>query len=161
MLEPWKDFYVAVAGAASAMAGLVFVALSINLTRILTVPGLPTRGAEAIILPSAALLASLIGLIPNQSEQTFGLELGAVGLIAWGVPVAFQIAAARAKYYQTRGRLLVRVVLHQVATVPLLLGSALMLNSAAEGLYWLAAGIVLALVVGLQNAWVLLVEIMR
>lgn len=161
MLEPWKDFYAAVVSAASAMAGLVFVALSINLTRILAVPGLPTRGAETIIVLSAALIAGLIGLVPNQSEQTFGLELAAVGLVAWGLPLTFQIAAARAKHYQRRGQLLIRVVLHQVATVPLLVASALMLNSAAEGLDWLAAGIILALIVGLQNAWILLVEIMR
>jgi hypothetical protein len=82
-------------------------------------------------------------------------------LLAWGLPVAFQIVAARAKYYQTRAQFSLRVFLHQVATVPFLVASGLMLNSAAEGLYWLAAGVVLALVVALQNAWVLLIEIMR
>lgn len=161
MLEPWKDFFAAVAGASSAMAGLVFVALSLNLTRILSVPGLPARGAETIIVLSAALIAALIGLVPGQSEHAFGLELAAVGLVAWGLPVAFHLVAARAKYYQTRAQFALRVVLHQVATVPFLVASALMLNSAAEGLYWLAAGVVLAVVVALQNAWVLLVEIMR
>lgn len=160
-LESWKDFYAAAAGATSALAGLVFVALSINLARILAVPGLPARAGETIILLSAALLATLIGLIPDQSAQTMGMELGIVGLIAWRVPVAFQIEAGRAKYYQTRGQFLMRLVLHQAATVPLLLASASMLGAMGEGFHWLALGIILALVVGLQSAWVLLVEIMR
>ena len=161
MLESWKDFYVAATGASSAMAGLVFVALSINLTKILTAPGLPARAAETILVLSAALIAGLVGLIPGQSAQTFGLELAAVGLTAWGVPTAFQIVAAKANQYQSRGRFLLRVALHQVATVPLLMASVLMLTASSNGEYWLAAGMVLTLVVGLLNAWVLLVEIMR
>jgi len=160
-LESWKDFYVALAGAASALAGLVFVALSINLARILAIPGLTARGGETIILLSAALLAALIGLIPGQSLQTIGLELGVVGLIAWCAPVAFQITAGRAKYYQTRSQLVHRVIFHQAATVPLLLASALMLSGRDGGFGWLALGVILALVAGLQNAWVLLVEILR
>jgi modulator of FtsH protease len=96
--EEWKDFFVAVSGAASALAGLVFVALSINLSRILEMPGLPARAGETIILLAAALLAALIALIPGQSTQVLGLALGAVGLIAWIVPLVLQIAAGRAKH---------------------------------------------------------------
>lgn len=159
--EEWKDFYAAVAGAASALAGLVFVALSINLTKILEIPGLPARGGETIILLSAALIIALIALVPGQSALALGLELGVVGLIAWFVPLSFQIAAGRARYYQTRRQYLQRVLLHQAATIPFLFASASLLTSTGGGLRWLALGIVLALAVGLQNAWVLLVEILR
>ena len=107
-LEGWKDFLAAAAGAASALAGLVFVALSINLTRILEIPGLPARGAETIILLSAALIAALLGLIPDQSAQFVGLELGVVALTAWCVPVAFQFAAFKRKQYVARRQFLLR-----------------------------------------------------
>src|SRR5271156_6756556 len=100
-LEGWKEFYVAVAGAASALAGLVFVALSINLSQILAIPGLPARGGETIILLSAALIASLLGLVPEQSAFALALELGVVALVAWGVPLTFQVSAGRAGHYQT------------------------------------------------------------
>jgi modulator of FtsH protease len=157
----WTDFFAAVSGAASALAGLVFVALSINLAKILETPGLPARAAETMILLSAALIAALVGLIPRQSTQALGLELAAVGLTAWCVPLGFQIRAGRARYYQYRWQFLQRVILHQAATLPLLLASASLLGAAAYGLYWLALGIILTLVVGLLNAWVLLVEIVR
>jgi modulator of FtsH protease len=160
-LEGWKDFFTAAAGAASALAGLVFVALSINLTRILETPGLPARGAETIILLSAALIAALVSLIPAESAQTLGLVLGAVGLFAWGVPVGFQVRAARGGYYQLHWQLMQRVALHQLATVPMLLASVFVFCGVDYALNWLAAGVILSLVVGLLNAWVLLVEIVR
>ncbi len=41
----WADFGVAVAGAAAALAGLLFVAVSLNLRDILALPQLPARAA--------------------------------------------------------------------------------------------------------------------
>jgi hypothetical protein len=161
MLEGWKDFYVAVASAASALAGLVFVALSINLDRILSIPGLPARGAETVILLAAALMVSLVALIPGQSPLVLGLELGAVGVIAWGVPVALQIMTWRGRTYPKRWQFRQRASLHQAATLPLLVGSAAMIVAANGAPYWVALGVVLSLCLGLVNAWVLLVEILR
>lgn len=160
-LEEWTNFFAAAAGAASALAGLVFVALSINLTKILQTPGLTPRSAETIILLSAGLIAPLVGLIPAQSARALGLELGAVAVVACFVPLSFQIVAGRAGYYQRRWQFVQRVILHQLATVPLLLASAFIFFSKDDGLYWLALGITLTLVVGLLNAWILLVEIDR
>jgi modulator of FtsH protease len=45
----WSDFFVAEVGAAAALSGLVVVAISINLKRILTVPVLPGRAAETLL----------------------------------------------------------------------------------------------------------------
>jgi modulator of FtsH protease len=159
--ENWKDFYVATAGAAAALAGLVFVALSINLNRILGLPGMVARAAETLVLLAAALITALVALIPGQSSGMMGAQLGIVALISWGLPSASHVGAGRARHYQYRWHLFARVVLHQVATIPLLVASGMLLAAADRALYWLALGIVLVLIVGLFNAWVLLVEIVR
>ncbi len=39
----WHDFFVAQVGAAAALTGLLFVALSLNITRILQYAWLPAR----------------------------------------------------------------------------------------------------------------------
>ena len=54
-----------------------------------------------------------------------------------------------------------RVVITQVAVLPLLAGGASLLLRAGGGLYWLVPGIVLCLVVAVLDAWVLLIEILR
>lgn len=53
----WANFFVAEVGASAALSGLVIVAISINLQRILSFPQLPGRAAEMLILLVGALLA--------------------------------------------------------------------------------------------------------
>ena len=45
----WSSYLSAQASAAASLTGLVFVAVSINLTRVISVPGLAGRAAESII----------------------------------------------------------------------------------------------------------------
>ncbi|HVS99677.1 MAG TPA: hypothetical protein VHE08_04100 [Solirubrobacterales bacterium] len=55
------------------------------------------------------------------------------------------------------GRLTVRLM----GTVPLLVGGFAVLLEVGGGLYWIAAGVILAICGAVANAWVLLVEILR
>ena len=59
-LQPaeWHDLFVAIAGAAAALTGLLLVAVSINLKRILDFPSLPTRAAETLSIVLGLLLAT-------------------------------------------------------------------------------------------------------
>ena len=49
----------------------------------------------------------------------------------------------------------------QFATVPFVVAGVSTLIEAGGGLYWMQAGVILSLFVGLGNGWVLLVEILR
>jgi hypothetical protein len=157
----WGDFLVAAAGAASALAGLVFVALSINLTRILELPGVSGRAGETILLLATALVSALLALIPGQSPSRLGTMLLVVWLVTWGLPTIVQVRIVSRRDYQRFRYWLMRFTLHQGATMPLLLAGLSLRGYVAGGLRWLAAALILSLIVALINAWVLLVEIVR
>jgi modulator of FtsH protease len=157
----WANFLAASAGAAAALVGLIFVALSINLTRILELPGVAGRAAQAILLLASALIAALVLLIPGQTSTQSGVLLILVFLPAWGLPTVSQIQALRKRQYYRRYQAVIRLVMHQAATVPLLVAGLSLLGYARGGLKWFAVTLLLSVVVALFDAWVLLVEILR
>jgi hypothetical protein len=65
-LGGWRLAFTATAGAAAALTGLLFVALSINLRQIIANPGLVGRAIEVLIVLSAALILSVLLLMPGQ-----------------------------------------------------------------------------------------------
>ena len=91
----WTDFFVAAAAAVGALAGLVFVALSINLARIIELPGISGRAAETVTLLSAALIASLVVLVPDLSVRRLGVLLLIIWIPAWMVPTIHQVREER------------------------------------------------------------------
>ena len=75
----WSDLFVASAGASAALTGLVFVAVSINVERILSLPGLPERALETVLVLLGGVVVSIIGLAPGQSREALGLESSSRG----------------------------------------------------------------------------------
>jgi hypothetical protein len=156
----WSDLFIATAGASAALAGLVFVAVSINLDRILRLAGVPERALETVLLLLAVLLVSVVGLVPGQSHVALGLELIVIslliGLVIVSLPMIYDSAAD-----EPRGWIWGRWSIRVAGTVPLIVGGASVLAESGGGLYWIVAGIVFAIVGAIVNAWVLLVEILR
>lgn len=159
--ESWESLFVTEAGVAAVLAGLLFVAVSISLTQVLQHPGLPGRAAEAIGLLVGVLVAGTLGLVPGQSRIALGTELLAVGLLAWFVQIGIHVQAARHHVGPSAAVLVGRIALAQVAVLPLAIAGLSLLLGAGGGLYWLAPGIILSLLVAILDAWVLLIEILR
>jgi hypothetical protein len=149
------------AGVGAALTGLVFVALSINLKQILDVPGLAGRAAEALFLLVLPIFVGLAGVLPQTSVRAFGIEILVIGIIQFGAVTAF----VRSGYAPSRGRpareYRVRSVLAEVAVTPTVVAGVLMVAGHPGGLWWQAAGTTLCIAVGILDAWVLLVEILR
>ena len=157
----WESLFLAEAGASAALAGLLFVALSINLERILKGAGLPGRAGEAIVLLLTVLVVSTWVLVPGQSPTVLGAKLLGSGLFAWLILVAVHIHAVRGHVAPSRRLLIQRIVLAQAAVLPLLVGGVSLMLRVGGGLYWLVPGVLLCLLVAVVDAWVLLVEILR
>jgi hypothetical protein len=165
-MDEWHDFFLAQAGAAGVLTGLVFVGASINLQKILSQPGsgLPGRAAEALILLVAVLTASVLLLVPGQGPVMIGAEVLVVGLATWGWVVVIQLLRLRswrAMRPDLRQAFVLRVALGQIATLPLVVAGIAVLAGGLGGLYWLVAGMVFSILVALFEAWVLLIEINR
>ena len=155
----WENFFVAEVGAAAALSGLLFVAVSINLTRILAVEHLPDRAGETLVVLVGVLAVATFGLVPAQGHLALGCEVAATGLAMWLVTVRTQVRAYR--NVEARKWLLRRVVGTQVATIPFVVAGILIATGHPSGVYWLVPGVLASFAAGLQNAWVLLVEILR
>lgn len=158
-MADWHDFFVAQAGVAGALIGLLFVAVSINLARILQFPQLPTRAVEALVLFFLVLVVATLALVPGQSLGRLGAELLATGGAAWVLQLSFLIRTREAdRRYARRS---VRIVLNQLPPVPFLLAGAGMLAGDPGAGLWLMPGTLLCFGAGVFGAWVLLVEIHR
>ena len=165
-MDEWHDFFLAQAGAAGVLTGLVFVAVSINLQQIVSDPGsgLPGRAAEALILLVGVLTASVLLLVPGQGQVMVGSEVLLVGLLTWGCVVTIQLLRLRSwgtMRPDLRRPFVLRVALGQIATLPLVVAGICVLVGGLGGLYWLVAGMIFSTLVALFEAWVLLVEINR
>ena len=160
--EEWKDLFVAVAGASAALAGLLFVAVSINVERIVKYEGLPERGIEALAMLLAPLVVSIAGLLPGQSHVAFGIELLAIAAFLIAVMARLPVARDFPEGVEMPSRyVLSRQVVRFSGTVLLAIGALAELFAVAGGLYWVGGAIVVLTLGAVVNAWVLLVEILR
>jgi modulator of FtsH protease len=152
----WDNFFVAQAGAAAAFAGLLFVALSMNLRQILATKHLPGRAGETLVMLGILLIIALLGLVPGQGTIALGVELVACGALAIVVPTLLQIRGHNPLYdYRFN-----RIVTNQVPAA-LIVTAGVMLLVDRSPMVWIASGVVLAFLGAVINAWVLLVEIQR
>jgi modulator of FtsH protease len=157
----WGSFFGAEAAAAAALAGLIFVGVSINLAKVLAYPGVPERALESLLLLLGVLVISSVALAPNVPNRTLGYIFALIGAAVWITSTAFHVRLRVQHPEYPRVWFWRRVVLSQCATVPMWVAGVLLVLGDSGGMYWLVAGCAASFVVAMFSAWVLLVEIMR
>jgi modulator of FtsH protease len=163
-MKEWHDFFVAQVGATAALTGLVFVALSVNITQILRYPWLPPRAAQTVIVLIGATVESCVQLVPLPSIRWTAAILGAIALLVYVSSLRLSIVGMQQwidRGPESRFVRVINVVITQITTLPCVIGAFIGLTGRAGFEYWIAAGLILSLVFGLYNSWILLVEILR
>ena len=153
-IEAWTDYGLAVVGAAAALTGLLFVAVSVNSVWFSSSEAHRGRAGQALVLFVVPLVTGILLLIPGQSTTTFGIEIAVFGLLVGRV--ALTVHSAELK---DEPRVLVvidRLSPRGAIIAALIACGASLIAGRFGGLYWLAGAHVGALLAGLFNAWVFL-----
>jgi hypothetical protein len=155
----WSNFLVGELGAAAALTGLLFVAVSINLSRILQFSHLPKRAAEALLALTSVMFVTTFALVPRQSATAYGVEIGATGLLMWAIHTVSLIRSR--KLDRLYVGFVVRFAVNQLPPLPFVVSGVLLIAGRSIGVYWIVPGVLLSFAAGVFGAWVLLVEIQR
>jgi hypothetical protein len=94
-LDEWRDFFLAVGGAAAVLTGLVFVAMSINLDDVTHDATHRNRAIGTLTGMIAAFVICSVSLMGGQGHVAIGVEWATVAAIAGGVYVSGYIRAFR------------------------------------------------------------------
>jgi hypothetical protein len=160
-LADWEPFFSAIITAAAALTGLLFVAVSINLDRILKGSKfLPARAAETLATLLLVVASSALTLIP-QSTRLVGAEILIIVVPMIVITVRDQLRQRRRNRDDPVLWTISRMMSTALATVPCAIAGVSLAVGWGGGLYWLALTALLGIVGAVYNAWVLLVEIVR
>ncbi|HEY0934139.1 MAG TPA: hypothetical protein VGD91_10395 [Trebonia sp.] len=150
----WSDFATMIGGASGALTGLLFVAVSINATRIAGHPGLRASAGQTLVLFLAPLVMAAVLLAPGQPDGVLGAELIAVGLVTtWILLGIHRVKRALndddqrlIAVFNRRGPNIVVMLLFTASGVILACG-------VPGGLYLLLPAALVAQISGVLNAW--------
>lgn len=156
----WSDFNVAMAGAAVALAGLVIVAASVNIEKIVNARTLTARLAAAIAALVLALVASGVGLIPGVDPLWYGIVILGVTAGAGWFQLHATLVIARDPDPAQHARA-AKSVLGFLPIAAYLAAGAALVAGHESGLVLTAVGCLIAIVSAILISWIVLVEVLR
>ncbi|TCN39036.1 hypothetical protein EV644_1074 [Kribbella orskensis] len=158
-MDKWQGMGVVTGGAAAALAGLLFVAVTLRIDVIAAARDLRSPAAQTLALFVTSLVVAIVLVIPDQTERTAGIELFVVALASAAALLVLNRGAKQVTAPSALGSLLEAVSPTAVSVVLIGVGGVLAAVGWDPGLYFLVPGIVAALVGGVVNAWLFLLKI--
>ena len=154
----WHDFFVTAGTGAAALTGLLFVALSIQLDRILGHPEHRFRARGNFFGLTLVMVMALVVLIPSLNATWLGVGLIVPNLTAAAVN-AWHIRGVLPTFFTGSIVFPLRVGLSYVLILMGVTGGVSIMVGAGGGLLWPAIESIGMLLIALLGAWSLLVGV--
>jgi hypothetical protein len=159
-VEAWSTFATISGGAAAALTGLLFVAVSIRIAAVAQSQELRNRAAQTLTLFGTVLIVSVLLAIPGQAYRTLGAELIVLAVITGaGLYILDRRAKGGRRSNQAIAPILDAVSPNTVTSVLLLAAGMVLVFGGGAGLYVLVAPVLAALAGGIASTWLFLIKI--
>lgn len=158
MLDQWSNFFVMVGGGAAALAGLIFVAMSINPETIIRNPTHKNRAINMLTGFSAIFMASGFELIGDQYLEVLGVEWLLLWLVATIIFVRGYVVAIRSGT-SSIGLTAPRLAGGTMCYIAEIAGAVFLMLGYRRGLYIAAAAIIVLFAFLISGAWLLIIGI--
>jgi hypothetical protein len=158
MLDQWNDFFVMVGGGAAALAGLIFVAMSINPEVIVRNVTHKNRAINMLTGFSAVFMASGFALIGDQTPGMLGLEWFFLWLVATIIFIRGYVVAIRAGM-SSIGLNVPRLAGGTMCYLAEVTGAVFLVLGHGAGLYIAAVATMVLFAFLISGAWLLIIGI--
>lgn len=153
----WRDFFLMLGGASAALAGLVFVGLSIHARAVAADPLHRIRGRSLTAGIVSVTVFSALVLTPGQGLTALGIEL-----VLGGTLLSFLLSAPlRLHRSRVDPGLGARTAVAVAASALIVWAGASLLAHGGGGLYLLVVSGLAAVSLNVLGAWTLLVGLAR
>jgi|SRR5271165_4841395 len=156
--DQWHDYFMTVGGAAAALTGLVFVAMSLNLSVISQDATHRYRAVGTLAGFTAIFAICALVVMGGQNHRAVGLEWLIVSAVAVAVYVYGYIQALRYGGSSV-GLRSFRLVAGTALYVVEIAGAALLLSGEVAGLYVAAISMIGLLAFMISGAWLLIMGV--
>jgi hypothetical protein len=158
MLDQWNNFFVMVGGGAAALAGLIFVAMSINPEIIIRNSTHKNRAINMLSGFTAIFMACSLALIGDQSLAALGFEWLLVWLIATIIFIGGYVRAIRSGM-SSIGLNAPRLAGGTMCYIAEVIAAIFLVLGHSAGLYIAAIGTIVLFVFLISGAWLLIIGI--
>jgi hypothetical protein len=156
--DQWNNFFVMVGSGAAALAGLIFVAMSINHGIILRNTTHRNRAINMLSGFTAVFMASSLALMGNQSLEAVGFEWLVLWFIATAIFIRGYVRAIRSGM-SSIGLNAPRLAGGTICYVAEVVAAIFLILGYTAGLYIAAAGIIVLFAFLISGAWLLMIGI--
>ena len=157
-IHQWDNFFLMVGGGAAALAGLVFIAMSINLSIITRDATHKNRAIATLTGFTAVFMICAFALIGSQDYRWIGVEWLVVTLVPTITYIRVYVRATKMGRSSV-GLSIERFIVGTSCYIAQIIGSLLLIFGYVAGLYVASVAMVLSFAFFISAAWLLITGI--